>query len=368
MTVRHALLVALMSATTICHAEHDRARAILEEHRIPHGPLPAQHECHASTITEAADGTLIAAWFAGTKENAPDVKIWASRKEPGAQEWAEPVMVDDGTRDGREYATWNPVLFTDPKDGTIYLWYKITGDGPEHGPMNWWGAVRTSADAGRTWSERIWLPRVDTAAHPVFAPYSGHATGPVKNRPIILPDGSLLCGSSTETKPGWRVHFERYQPGDWTGAQHGVKVIGPIEGTGIQPSFVTLSPDMQQLRAFTRDDGITSSNDGGATWSAITKSPVKTSKGLHAVTTTSGCHFLAFNEKATRHPLALARSKDGVQWETILPALRDEGELQMDYPTMIQTRDSRLHVVHSYGREAINHLVLDTDYLSGAGK
>ena len=267
----------LVSAGSLL-AEHDRARAILEEHRIPHGPLPAKHETHASTITEAADGTLVAAWFAGTKENAPDVKIWASRKEPSAKAWAEPVMVDDGTRDGREYSTWNPVLFTDPKNGTIYLWYKITGEGPEHGPRNWWGAVKTSTDAGKTWSERIWLPRVDTAAHPEFAPYSGHAAGPIKNRPIILPDGGLLCGSSTETKPGWRVHFEVYQPGDWTGAKRGVKIIGPIEGNGIQPSFITLAPDW--LKAFTRDDGITSSNDGGKTWSPIGPSPVKTSKGI----------------------------------------------------------------------------------------
>lgn len=361
------LILALASAAPLL-AEHDRARAILEEHRIPHGPLPEKHETHASTITEAAAGTLIAAWFAGTKENAPDVSIWASRKEPGAKAWAEPVIVDDGRRDGRDYATWNPVLFTDPKSGMIYLWYKITGEGPEHGPRNWWGAVRTSLDAGRTWSARIWLPRVDPAAHPVFAPYGGRATGPVKNRPLILPDGSLLCGSSTETKPGWRVHFEIYQPGDWTGAKHGVKIIGPIEGEGIQPSFVTLSPDFRRLKAFTREDGITSTSDGGMTWSPIAASPVKTAKGFHAITTGDGWHFFACNKTASRQPLELARSRDGERWETILPALRADGKKQMDYPTLIQTRDGRLHLVHSYGRESINHLVLDTGYLCGDGK
>lgn len=367
--MKHLPALALISLfASSLHAEHDRSRAVIEEHRIPHGPLPQKHECHASTITEAADGTLIAAWFAGTKENAPDVKIWASRKVPGAKEWAEPAVVDDGTRDGREYSTWNPVLFTDPKTGTIFLWYKITGEGPEHGPRNWWGAVKTSSDAGRTWSGRVWLPRVDTAAHPVFAPYGAHATGPVKNRPLILPDGSLLCGSSTETKPGWRVHFEIYQAGDWTGEKQGVKIIGPIEGEGIQPSFITLSPDLQRLKAFTRDDGITASGDGGLTWSPTGRSPVKTSKGFHAVTTRSGWHFLAFNQTASRHPLELARSRDGEHWETILPSLRADGNKGMDYPTVIQTRDGRLHIVHTFGRAFINHLVLDTDYLSGNGQ
>src|SRR5215813_1895047 len=32
--------------------------------------------------------------------------------------------------------------------------------------------------------------------------------GPIKNKPVELSDGELLCPSSTEDN-GWRVHFER---------------------------------------------------------------------------------------------------------------------------------------------------------------
>ncbi len=299
---------------------------MIEEHRIPHGPLPDRYQTHASTITEAADGTLIAAWFGGSGENAPDVKIWASRKTPGAKRWAEPVVVDDGSRGGKEYATWNPVLFTDPKSGTIYLWCKITGDGPQPGYLNWWGAVRTSDDHGKSWSKRIWLPKVDVKKHVIFGHYRGHATGPVKNRPIVMPDGSLLCGSSTENKPlGWRVHFEVYRAGDWTGQKHGVTIIGPLEGRGIQPSLLVLSADHKRLGAFTRDNGITRSEDGGRSWTPITKSPVPTAKGLHAVTTSGGWHFLASNPTSGRTPLQLSRSRDGKTWETILPTLWEDG-------------------------------------------
>lgn len=229
-------------------------------------------------------------------------------------------MVDDGTctRDGitKEYSTWNPVLFTDPKQGTLYLWYKITGEGPKPGYQNWWGAVRTSSDHGKTWSDRIWLPQVPNKLD-IFKPYHFHATGPVKNHPIILPDGRLLCGSSTESPAGWRTHFEIYEADDWTGQKHGVSVIGPLEGRGIQASFIVLSSDYKNLRAFTRDDGITSSHDGGKSWSPITKSPVTTSKGFHAVTTKEGWHFLVFNKDRTRTPLGLARSKDGENWEVM---------------------------------------------------
>lgn len=362
-------LLFVVLTTTPSPAAHDRNKAVIEEHRIPHGPLPTKHQTHASTITEAADGTLIAAWFAGTRENAPDVKIWASRKTPDAKAWAEPVVVDDGSRGGKQYATWNPVLFTNPKDGTVYLWYKITGDTPEPGYRNWWGAVRTSTDHGKSWSKRIWLPKVDAEKHPILKHYGSRATGPVKNRPIVMPDGSLLCGSSTENEPlGWRTHFEVYQRGDWTGQKHGVKIVGPLAGRAIQPSLIVVSPDHKKLGAFTRDNGITWSEDGGQSWTPVAKSPVTTAKGLHAVTTTGGWHFLTSNPTASRTPLQLSRSKDGKTWTTILPTLRQDGRKQMDYPTMMQSKDGRLHIVHSYGRGFIHHIVLDTDYLSGDGE
>jgi len=346
----------------------DRDRAVLEDHQIPTGPLPEKHHTHASTITEASDGTLLAAWFGGTAENNPDVKIWLSRKTPTAKEWSEPVVIDDGVRDGKDYPTWNPVLFTDPQNGTIYLWYKITGEGPKPGYQNWWGAVKTSTDAGVTWSDRLWLPQVDPKEHPILGPSGGHATGPVKNRPLALPDGRLLCGSSTETDLGWRVHFEIYEAGDWTGQKHGVQIVGPLEGKGIQPSFIVQSPDCQNLRAFTRNDGITNSHDGGKTWSAIEPSPVKTAVGLHAVTTVNGWHFLVYNETGARTPLKLARSRDGEKWETVIPVLSVDGLQDMDYPTIMQAKDGKLHVVHTYGRKFIRHLVLDTKYLEGDGK
>lgn len=358
--------ITMATITSLQSAQFAPDRAILEEHAIPFGSLPEQHHTHAASLTETKDGTLLSTWFGGSEENAPDVKIYLSRKALGAA-WSEPEMIDDGTctRNGetKEFSTWNPVLFTDPQSGTVYLWYKITGVGPRPGYQNWWGVVRTSTDHGQTWSERIWLPDVSQDLA-VFAPYHYHATGPVKNRPIILSDGKLLCGSSTESPIGWRTHFEIYEAGDWTGRKHGVTVIGPLEGRGIQASFIALSADKLKLRAFTRDDGITSSNDGGLSWSAIEKSPVTTSKGFHAETTNAGWHFLTFNKDRTRTPLSLARSRDGEQWEVIIEDLRSDGRKSMDYPSMMQTSDGKLHIVHTFGRQYINHLVLDTDYLS----
>jgi alpha-L-rhamnosidase len=162
------------------------------------------------------------------------------------------------------------------------------------------------------------------------------------------------------------VHFERYAAGDWTGQKHGAKVIGPllVGQAGIQPTFLVHSKDYARLQALTREVGVSWSDDGGATWTQVARGPVETSKGLHAVSLASGWHFLAFNPQG-RTPLSLARTRDGRQWETILPDLSRNGNRQVDYPTLMQSRDGRMHVVFSWGRSNIKHLVLDTEYLSG---
>ena len=143
-------------------------------------------QCHASTIVQTR-GLLIAAWFAGSGESRPDVGIWLSRCRIGR--WTAPVEVANGAESPvRRYPCWNPVLFQ-PKNGPLVLFYKV---GPS--PSAWWGVMKISADGGLTWSEARRLPE--------------GILGPIKNKPVELDDGTILCPSSTE-HDGWRVHFER---------------------------------------------------------------------------------------------------------------------------------------------------------------
>mmetsp|Transcript_29784 Transcript_29784/g.41127 ORF Transcript_29784/g.41127 Transcript_29784/m.41127 type:complete len:570 (-) Transcript_29784:82-1791(-) len=142
-------------------------------------------EHHASTIVETASGSFLVAWFGGTEEGLPDVGIWMSELTPSNAQWGRPRMLVK-PRGGISGAMWNPVL-TQLLTGELLLFYKVGAD-----PTYWKGELLRSVDDGKSWGEPEVLPE--------------GILGPVKNKPLILPDGTILAGSSVEI-PHW---FTRY--------------------------------------------------------------------------------------------------------------------------------------------------------------
>jgi len=205
----------------------------------------AFQQCHSSTITDTPAG-LVAAWFAGTKEGADDVGIWVSRHQG---EWTDPVEVVNGIQpSGKRYPCWNPVLYQVPH-GPLMLFYKV-GDHPSR----WWGELMLSYDGGRVWTPSRRLPE--------------GILGPINNKPVLLSNGALLSGSSTE-HDGWRVHFEMTR--DW-GTNW--KRIGPVADTAqfdaIQPAILIHANGSLQALCRSRGGHITTcwSQDAGETWGA----------------------------------------------------------------------------------------------------
>jgi predicted neuraminidase len=300
-------------------------------------PSPA---CHASTIVELPGGELAAAWFGGTAEGRPDVGIWFARRR--AAGWTRPVEIADGRSGPAErQPCWNPVLVRVPS-GRLLLFYKV---GP--GPAAWRGMMKTSPDGGNSWSEPQPLPAG------IF--------GPIKNKPLPLGDGRLLCGSSTEDE-GWRVHMEWTddEGRTWTrtGALNDGRTIGAI-----QPSLLLHPGGLLQALGRSRQGRLWTawSVDGGRTWSpmALTALPNPNS-GTDAVSLRDGRHVLVYNPVAQgRTPLVAALSADGRSWTTV--AVLAEGEGEFSYPAVIQTEDGRLHVVFTWKRRAIKHVVLDPE-------
>jgi predicted neuraminidase len=308
-------------------------------------------ECHASTIVELSDG-LAAAWFGGTHERHPDVGIWFSLDLGGT--WSKPVQVVDGFQhDSLRYPTWNPVLFK-PEDGPLMLFYKV---GPN--PREWWGMLVTSDDGGRSWSKPRKLGE-DAAV--------GELLGPVKNKPVQLADGTLLCPSSTEVKNGeqeiWRAHIEMTRDGgkNW-------EVYGPIEGdfNAIQPSILTYSDGRMQILCRTREQVVAESwsTDQGRTWSPMEATLLPNpNSGTDAVTLKDGRQLLVYNHTVRKGPFPSGRdminvavSSDGVHWKTSLTLERSEGEYS--YPAVIQTSDGLVHITYTFNRLSIKHVVVD---------
>jgi predicted neuraminidase len=312
---------------------------VLTEFVADPSPTP---QCHASTIVETPSG-LVAAWFGGTRERNPDVGIWVARQANGR--WSPAVEVANGVQaDGTRHPTWNPVLFL-PEKGPLLLFYKV---GPS--PSTWWGMMRTSGDDGKTWSDARRLPE--------------GILGPIKNKPIQLAGGELVCPSSAEGK-GWTVHFERTPD---VGATW--RATGPINDPkvveAIQPSILRHRDGRLQALVRTKQGKIytTDSRDHGASWAPLEPLDLPNpNSGLDAATLADGRFVLVYNDAKDgsdggRGVLRVALSSDGRAWRPVL-TLENEAGQEFSYPAVIQSRDGRVHVTYTWKRRLVRHVVID---------
>jgi len=331
------------------------ARAVVREEFIfERGPTPA---CHASTIAETAQG-FVAAWFAGTREKAPDVGIWMARHD--GHRWSAPERVATGRMpDGTPCACWNPVLFR-PREGPLLLFFKV---GPDE--TQWWGEVLTSIDNGQKWSAPARL--------------RDGILGPIKNKPVQLTDGAIISPSSTEESrpmPGgntvdlWQAHLEvssdRAQT--WT-------KIGPLADPGkasvIQPTVLVHDDGRLQILCRSEVGRMQEawSTDHGRTWSAIGPASLPNpSAGFDAVKLRDGRFLLVYNhtdkdDDEARRVLNVALSRNGRDWTAALVLENQPGEFS--YPAVIQAADGFVHVTYTWKRTHIRHVVIDPTLLEG---
>jgi predicted neuraminidase len=338
-------LVALFLASIFCGyaGETNQVGIVKSEFIFTNAPF---RSCHASTIAETKSG-LVSAWFGGSSEGHPDVSIYVSRQKNG--QWAEPVKVAEGTGFAtNRFPCWNPVLFQ-PRKGSLMLFYKV---GPR--PASWWGMMMTLQDDGKTWSTPVRLP-------------SG-ILGPIKNKPVQLANGDILCGSSTEND-GWHVHFERTSNLGkmWTATPpvNDAKEIGAI-----QPSILFFPNGKLEAVGRTHNDKLFQiwSDDNGRTWGKMTLSDLPNpDSGTDAVTLNDGRQLLVYNHNIRtgshnkgRSPLNVAVSNDGTNWLAAL-VLEDSPEAPngFAYPAVIQTSDGLVHITYTWERKSIRHVVID---------
>lgn len=321
---------------------------IKDEFIFEHASFPS---CHASTIAETPAG-LIAAWFGGTNEGNKDVCIWGSRLINN--KWTVPQIIADGVmNDSIRYACYNPVLYQ-VRGGELLLFYKI---GPD--VVGWTGWMVRSKDNGITWSKREALP--------------AGFLGPIKNKPVLI-NGALVCPSSTE-KNGWQAHFEytKDKGKSWTKS---ADLNDGFTVSAIQPSILKFADGRLEIVCRSQNKTINESwsNDGGKTWSTMIASSLpNNNSGTDAVTLKDGWQLLVYNHvkpdstavegRGLRSPLNIAISKDGEHWNAAMVLEDSPGEYS--YPSIIQTKDGRVHIVYTWKRQRIKHVVIDASKLNG---
>lgn len=321
-------------------------------------PFPS---AHASTVVELRDGDVMAAWFGGTAEGKPDVAIWTARLHDGR--WSPPVE----TAREPNIATYNPVLFH-TADRRLWLYYKF---GPH--PTSWSAARMWSNDDGKTWSKVEHLP--------------AGVTGPIRTKPLIMKDGTVVSGSSVESYHSWALWIERSRDHAQTWQRFGPITLpdsrteearkagkDPFEWSDtfglIQPTVVSVD-GKNHLRLYARSTAnigrvcVADSKDGGVTWTDAHKLDVlNPNSGIDAVHLRSGPYILIYNDsQKARTPLKLAISQDGEHFQNIRTI--EDGPGEFSYPAMIEGHDGGLQITYTWNRKRVEYLHVSPEELHG---
>lgn len=300
--------------------------------RIPEAPA---HHC--ATITEAANGDLVAVWYGGSYESADDQTLFLSRRKRGDRAWSTPrVLIRDSAQ-----PPGNAVVFRAGGRQLGLVWARMEASRPLRRGGGW-GQTRlqwrTSDDHGISWSKD--------------RPFLGGLAEGVRNVPITLATGELLlplAHSFARSADGGR---------SW---EH----LGAVNAGG-QPTVVERT-DGSLFTLLRKGPRIlqTESRDGGRTWSPAAVTELKNPDAGIAMTRLRNGHLvLVFNDSAKeRTPLSIARSLDeGRTWQPPLVLEANPGEYS--YPCVIQTSDERIHVTYTFRRYAIRHVELNEDWLT----
>jgi predicted neuraminidase len=297
--------------------------------------------CHASTVVELSNGDLLSAWFGGTREGAPDVAIWMARRT--ADGWSTPR---EAAREP-EVAAYNPVLFHSA-DGLLWFYYKFGAS-----PGVWAAAREYSRDEGASWSPVEHLP--------------AGLYGPIRAKPLVLGDGTILSGTSVESYGTWACWVERSTDNGrtWTrigpiAAPASLAASPPARGKPhgiIQPSLLDLGNGHIRLYARSTNNIAricqSDSLDNGLTWSPVRATSLPNpNSGIDALRLRDGRLVMVYNNTTSgRTPLNLAVSATGEKWSNFHDLETDPGEYS--YPSLIEARNGDLLLTYTWNRVKI---------------
>ena len=318
-------------------------------------PLPTAN-CHATTVLPLPDGSVISAWFGGTKEGKTDVDIWYARRDENG--WSQPQSVCYK----KNIPHWNPVLMAG-NNGEIMLFFKVGRKIP-----SWRTFVSISNDGGKTFGTPHELVKGDVSG----------GRGPVKNKCLKLSDGRILAPASNENR-GWNCFIDTSFDGGYTwkkGDKIKTERTAPILNSQngycsnlipmIQPTLWESENGKVHMLTRTPVGRIyrSDSEDYGETWcQAYATDLPNNNSGIDVVRVPCGDLYLLSNPVeenwGERSPLTLQKSTDnGATWETVLILEEEKIDSEFSYPA-IEYMNGSLYVSYTYERLNVAYWKID---------
>ena len=323
---------------------------------------PAGHteSAHSSTICALPSGDLLAVWYGGTREGAPDVALFTSRLVAGDAKWSAPVNTVDRSiaQDELDRAIkklGNAVIFPDGAGSLWMIYVTVSLGGWSGSGLN----VKTSRDEGHTWSSSRRL---------TLNPFL-NLSSLVRNKPIYASDGRI----------GLPVYHEmamKFPQMLWLtpGAEGRVKDYRirnlSSENGLIQPALVPLANDrvLMMLRDQSDERSVHTaySDDNGWTWSNAAPSTLPNpGAAIDALRLRDGRILLVYNHAAQgRENLRMAISADDGRTWRAGAILEDAADQEYSYPALAEDHHGRIHLTYTWQRQRIKHLTFNLAWLN----
>ncbi|MEX1110718.1 MAG: sialidase family protein [Chthoniobacterales bacterium] len=304
-------------------------------------------KAHSATLAEMPDGSLVAAWYAGSGEGAADVVIDLTRRAAGGG-WSEPRPImtrEQVRRDLRRnvISLGNPLLLSDASGQLGLLFVSIAAGRWSGSSMN----LAWSEDGGATWG-----PLRNLTMNPL-----ANLSALPRNPPVALVGGGWAVPVYEEFLGKFpEILWLQPRGNEWSSAVS--RIAGGV--SILQPSLVPLSRERSAVffRDFRPAQWMSAawSDDAGRTWTkpVATELPNRDS-GMCAVRLSDGAFLCAYNDLSSgkRENLRLALSEDdGRTWRTIATLAEEDGS-EFSYPYFIRGADGMIRMVYSARRTEI---------------